>query len=329
MPMTTPLSDHLRAQVHSQLAALERAGLPVADAVGMLQLPGSQQARVTRVVRDLRQGRPLADAGADAGLFTPLETAVLRAAILGGSPAIAHERLGKSAAARARRAAQLRARLAMPLFVLAIALFVQPLPALISGSISGGEYLWHSVGTLTIIAGCIAALMRVIRRHSGGSEGPGRIAVEQTLLRLPVIGDLLTRAQAQTFFENLALLLGSGVAMFDALPAAASTLSFRTLRARFNTLLPLMQGGATLATAAATLDCLGNEVVIGMIATGEGSGTLPELLTRYAQGEGQQVAERQELLATWIPRIVYFVIAAWMAQGLIGGARLPARPELM
>jgi general secretion pathway protein F len=325
LPMSTPLSDHLRAQVHSQLAALERAGVPVADAVGMLRLPRAVQERVTRVARELRAGRPLADAGADGGLFTPLEAAVLRAATLGGSPASAHERLGKSATARARRAAQLRARLLMPLFVLTIALFVQPLPALVSGSIGGGEYLWRSVGTLTMLAGGVAALQHLIRRHSGGSEGPGRIAIEGALLRLPFIGELLTRAQAQAFFENLALLLGSGVAMFDALPAAASTLSFRTLRARFDTLLPLMQAGASLATAARTLDCLGNEAVIGMIATGEGSGTLPELLTRHAHGEGQLVSERQELLATWIPRIVYGALLLWMAMGLIGGASLPRR----
>ena len=59
-----------------------------------------------------------------------------------------------------------------------------------------------------------------------------------------------------------------------------------------------------------------------MIATGEGSGTLPDLLARYAQGEGQLVSERQEMLATWIPRIVYGALLLWMAMGLIGGASL-------
>ncbi len=323
--MSTRLPDPLRAQVQSQLAALERAGLPVADAVGMLRLPGHLQDRVTRVARELRHGRPLADAGADAGLFTPLEAAVLRAALLGGSPAIAHERLGKSAAARAKRMSQLRARLAMPLFVLAIALFVQPLPALIAGAISGSQYLWRSAGTLMLLAGCIATLAHLIRRYRGDSDGTGRIAIENALLRLPVIGELLARAQAQTFFENLALLLESGVAMFDALPAASATVSLRTLRARFDTLLPLMQGGATLAIAVGTLDCFGNNVVASMIATGEGSGTLPEMLARYAQGEGRQVAERQDLLATFVPRIIYVVVAAWMAQGLIGTSVLPRR----
>jgi len=317
--MTKLLSDETRAQVHAQLAALERAGVPVADAVGLLRLPREQD-RVTRLVRDLRQGASLADAGARAGLFNPLETTVLRAAILGGSPAEAHERLARSAAASARRSGQLRARLMMPLAVLAIALFVQPLPALISGSIGAGAYLLQSVGSLLLLAGCAVAAKELARRFDAGGEGPGRIASEQLLLRLPLIGDLLVRGQAQTFFENLGLLLGCGVPMFSALPAATATLSVRTLRQQFDQLLPLMQAGASLSNAARTLDCLGNPAVIGMIATGEGSGKLPELLSRYAQGEGKLVSERQEMLATWIPRIVYAVILMWMAYSLIGGA---------
>lgn len=317
--MSKLLPDQDRAQIHAQLAALERAGVPVADAVGMLRLPHAQD-RVARVVRDLRQGKALADAGAKAGLFTPLETTVLRAAILGGSPADAHERLGKSAAARARRSAQMRSRLLMPLAVLAVALFLQPLPALVSGSIGAGTYLMQSVGTLLLLAGCAAAARELARRFGVSSEGPGRIAIERLLLRLPVFGDLLVRGQAQTFFENLALLLGCGVPMFTALPAATATLSLHTLRQQFDRLLPLMQAGASLSNATRTLDCLGNPAVVGMIATGEGSGNLPELLTRHAQGEGTLVSEQQEMLATWIPRIVYALILLWMAYSLIGGA---------
>ncbi len=317
--MQHPLPDPIRAQMHAQLAALERAGVPVADAVGMLRLPPAQD-RVASVLRGLRQGQSLADAGARAGLFTELETAVLRAAILAGSPADAHERLGRSAAASARRTAQMRARLLMPLAVLAIALFLQPLPALISGSISTGSYLMQSVGTLLLLAGCATAASALTQRLRVSADAPGRAAIERLLLRMPVLGDLLVRGQAQVFFENLALLLGCGVAMFTALPTATATLSIRCLRDQFDRLLPLMQAGASLSSAARTLDCLGNPAVIGMIATGEGSGSLPEVLTRYAQGEGRQVSDRQEMLATWIPRIVYALILLWMAQGLIGGA---------
>jgi len=317
MALTTP-PDAVRAQMHAQLAALERAGVPVSQALAMLRLPGLQS-RIGKTVSLLGQGHNLADAGHQAGIFTPFESTVLGAAIQAGSPAIAHERLATAAAARARRNAQVRARLAMPVFVLAIALFLQPLPALIAGTISGADYLLSTVGVLLLLAGCIAALSHFARLHSQGLEGPGRSQVEALALRVPLLGDLVQREQAQVFFENLALLLNCGLAMFDALPAATRTLSWQTARLQFGGLLPRMQAGASLSDALRSLTWPGLDTVIGMAATGEGSGRLPDLLARYAAAEGSLLSDRREQLATWIPRIAYALIVVWMAQGVLGG----------
>lgn len=308
-----------RAEVHQQLALLERAGVAVIQAVGMLRLPG-EQARVAKTQRGLEQGLDLAEAGIRAGLFAPFEARVLAAALQAGSPALAHERLGAAAAAQSRRASQLRARLAMPAFVFAVSLFVQPLPALIAGSISGGSYLAQTVGVLLELAVLLALAGHLLRRFGSTGEGMGRLVVETVAINVPIVGPMLVRSQAQVFFENLALLLASGVSMFDALPTAASTLWMRAVRVQFEGLLPQMQAGATLANAARSLGCLGNREVIGMLATGEASGRLPELLAHYARAEGVEIASMQDQFATWLPRIIYAAIALWMAAGLIAGA---------
>jgi general secretion pathway protein F len=318
-PRISPLPDAQRAAIHAQLAALERAGLPVSDALGMLRLGPGLQSRVAGAKRLLARGQNLAAAGAAAGLFTPLETTVLRAAIQAGSPAIAHERLASAATASARRGKQVRARLLLPLFVLAVALFVLPIPALMSGALGIASYLLQSVGVLLLLAAALALLRYVARLHAGGTVGPGRDAVEALLLRLPVFGEVLVRSQAQRFFENLALLVGSGVAMFEALPVATQTVSLLTMRADYQRLLPMLQDGMPLSLAVAALDYPGNPNVVGMIATGEGSGELADLLSRYAQGEGALVASRIDQLATWIPRIVYAILVVWIAQGVLGG----------
>lgn len=320
-----PLTASERAEVHAQLAALERAGLPVAQAVGLLRGSAAQQSRWAPVLAALGKGRNLAQA--TVGLFTPLETAVLRAAIEAGSPAIAHERLGAAAAAQARRSKQLRARLLFPLAVFAIALFLLPLPALIAGNIGGGAYLMQSLGRLLALAGIMAVLQYAARRYAHGSGGSGRTALESLALRLPVLGELMVRRQAQVFFENLALLLGSGVAMFDAVPVAVDTLTVEAVRDDYGQLLPRLQSGQTLAQAVSALAYPGNSAVVGMIATGEGSGELPQLLARYAQAEGKLVAERTDTLATWIPRLLYVVLAVWMAQGIFAGFAPVTRPD--
>lgn len=323
--VSRPLTASERADVHAQLAALERAGVPVAQAVGMLRGAPAQQARWAPVLAALGKGRTLAQA--TVGLFTPLETAVLRAAIEAGSPALAHERLGAAAAAQARRGKQLRARLLFPLAVLAIALFLLPLPALIAGNIGGGAYLMQSLGPLLALAGIIAVLQYAARRYTLGNGGSARAALEMLMLKLPLLGELLVRRQAQVFFENLALLLGSGVAMFAALPVAVDTLTVEIIRDDYSQLLPRVQAGQTLAQAVTALAHPGNAAVVGMIATGEGSGELPQLLARYAEAEGKLVAERTDTLATWIPRLVYLMLAVWMVQGILGGFAPVVRPS--
>ena len=314
------LPDDLRAQMHAQLAALERAGVPPAQAVGMLDLPGAWKPATARAARALARGQSLADAGAAAGLFTPLEAGVLRAAIHAGSPAIAHERLGAAAALRAKLAKQVRARLLLPLFVLALALFLQPLPALVSGSLSGGGYLLHSVGTLMLLAACWALVGHLRQRAAAVPDSPARLAIEAVALQVPVFGPLWRRNEVQRGVESLALLLESGVSMFTALPLAAGTVRLRAVRAQFDQLLPSMQGGATLASAVSALDGIDHHALSGMIATGEGSGQLPEMLSRWAGAEAQELEAQQAQLAAWLPRIAYVIVAAWMAQGLLGGA---------
>lgn len=314
------LPDDLRAQMHAQLAALERAGVAPAQALGLLDLPGEWKTAAARASRALAQGQSLADAGGAAGLFNPLETSVLRAAIHAGSPAVAHERLGAAAALRAKLAKQMRARLLLPAFVLALALFLQPLPALIGGYLSGAGYLQQSAGTLLLLGACVALAGYVRRRAAAAADSPGRLALEALALQLLVIGPLIRRAEAQRGIENLALLLESGVSLFEALPLATGTVRFHAVRAQFARLLPLVQGGATLTTAVRALEGVDHGVLAGMIATGEGSGRLPEMLTRWAQAQAREVQSQQEQLAAWLPRIAYFAIAAWMAQGLLGGS---------
>lgn len=320
--MSSPLPDEPRSRMHVQLAALERAGVPPGRALAMLELPAPWAAAARRAAAALQGGKPLPQALADAALVTPLEFAVLRAATVGGSPALAHERLGAAAAAAAARWKQMRARLLMPAFVLALALFVQPLPGLIAGYIGGGEYLLRTVGTLVLLAALVAGLGHLRQRLD--LDGPARAPLEALLLQLPLIGPLLLRGARQRWLENLALLLEAGLPAADAAAAAAGTVRLYLLRERCERLVPMLHGGASLATAVRSVDGLLDASAIGMIATGEGSGRLPELLARHAAAEGREVAASQQQLATWLPRIAYLLVAAWMAQGLIGGAGILA-----
>jgi type II secretory pathway component PulF len=55
--------------------------------------------------------------------------------------------------------------------------------------------------------------------------------------------------------------------------------------------------------------------------TGEESGTLPEMLMRYAAIETAAIGHFHEQVATWLPRFVYLLVALKVALGIfaLGG----------
>lgn len=318
--MSAPaLAPALRSRLHLQLAALERAGIAPLQAVDSLDL-GPEAAPRQRSARGfLMQGKPLAQAGRLAGLFTVMEAAVIAAAAQGGSPARAHQRLGEQAAFEDGQLKRMRGRLLLPAFVAFAALVILPLPALVAGSLGPATYLLR----LLLIAGGVLGLLalgrELLRRQAAAEDWPERAVLESLALGLPVFGPLLARQQVQRFIEYLALLLDCGLPAAEAVRHAASTLRLQCIREDFEDAVPALQGGHSLQAVAGGWRYVADPTLVGMIGTGEGSGRLPELLARYAKAEADALDSRIDSLATWLPRLVYLLLAVLLAWQLIGG----------
>ena len=136
------------------------------------------------------------------------------------------------------------------------------------------------------------------------------------------------RRNNRDFFSSMALLLEAGIPMFDALPKAVETIGNCVIREDFSRIKPCMQQGATLAQAVEQLIYGGNAQVIGYIQTGESSGTLPEMLLRFADAETAAIQHFQQEVVAWLPRIVYGLLALWMAYSILtGSAFMPRLPQ--
>lgn len=308
--MVRALSEQQRGDLHRQLAALERAGVPPLQAYALLDGDPQVRAAAQRTLTRLRQGQSIAVAGGGAGLFSEFEAAVLVAALEGGSPALAHERLGERAAASARRQSQLRARLLLPIFVLGLALFLLPLPALIAGQITAGAYLAASLGRLLLLAALLLLLMHGWRQLA---SSPALGAVEAWLRVTPIAGDLLLRSATQTFWEQVALLLGSGLPLHSAVEIALPTVRWPALRREYALLLDRLRAGQTLAQAVRELRHPDSAMLSSIVSSGEGSGKLAESLERYARAAGESLQQRIDWLAVLLPRIAYGALLLWLA----------------
>jgi len=327
--MTKPaplLSLTTRATLFANLAALEKAGVPVERAFATLSLPPAEQPRLLTMRQQLAQGRDLALAGQKAGLFTVLEVTLLQAATSSGSPAFVYQRLAERYAHKARHLKAMKSRLLMPLAVFVIALLVQPLPGLVSGAVGIGGYLGRSIGPLVLLAILLMLGRHLLLRLENSRPGAGRHDLDGLLLAIPLFGVAHARRNARDYFESLGLMLEAGLPMFEALPKAGATLGNSLLRERFAGLQQRVLDGEPLAQAILPLDFPGKPMLASLIRTGEASGTLPATLLGYARRETQSLDDFQEQLAIWLPRLVYAGLVVWMASGLISGGGFP--PEI-
>ena len=202
-----PLPYAVRAELFLQLARLEAAGLPYERAMATIALPTPEAKRRLKAMQALAgRGLDAAKAGAQSGLFTSLEARMVRAALIAGSPAPTYQRLAESYSQRARQWSAMRSRLMLPALVLAIALFVQPLPALVGGAIGVKGYAWQVIWPVLLIAALVAVLRMLWMR---GGEAKGKSFHQ----RIPIYGPIFVRTNLRDFFESLALLLEAGAPM--------------------------------------------------------------------------------------------------------------------
>jgi len=316
-----PLPYRLRAELYAQLEQMENAGLPFDRAFALLRLPKRFQARAEAMRALLAKGVEFAAAGEQSGLFTQLDSRLIRAATNAGSPEKMYRRVADYYTDRARQLAVMKSRLMLPAAIGLLALLVQPIPALIGGSLTVVSYVWRVLRPLLLIAAlvyCVRALLRLNNRSAGKS----------VYQRLPLYGRIFVRQNLCDFFESLALLLEAGASMLEALPAALDTVMDGAIRSELQKLRPRIAKGSSLTDALPGVGYVTDERLIQFVRTGEAGGKLPEMLLRHTRMETESINGFLEQLALWIPRVVYGAVAAWMAYGFLsGGGFMPNLPN--
>jgi general secretion pathway protein F len=177
----------------------------------------------------------------------------------------------------------------------------QALPFLTRALIAVSDFV-RSYGWIVAVAGAIAAFLvnRSLRVEAV------RLRWHQRILTLPVVGVLSRTLNTARFASTLSILVGSGVPMLRSLQAAAETVTNLAMRSRVLDALTRVREGFSLAKA---MRAGGDEetqagklklfppVLIHLIASGEATGKLPEMLARAADIHSRE-AERRALFFT-------------------------------
>ncbi len=282
--------------VTRQLAMLLRAGSTLEESLGAIAGQAERPA-ARRVLLDLRgqvqEGYSLSDALARAPKsFPPYYRAVVAAGLAAGRLGDVLERLAEHLEKSRKLTGKMLAALIYPVILAFVALSViallmvfvvpavveqfdtlgQDLPALTRGVIATSEFI-RNWGWAVIALGGLAAWL--LRR---GLLVPGfRLRWDRFMLRLPLIGRVISSVNAAQFARTFATLSGSGATVPESLQAAAGSVSNQVFRRATGEVRRSVEEGRSLQVALRSANIF-PPMLVHMVASGERGSQLPKMM---------------------------------------------------
>src|SRR6266702_4605844 len=323
-----------------QFATMINAGLPLVQALDILaqQTENKRLAETTRqVVYDLESGHTLADAlRKHPKAYSDLYVNMVAAGEAGGILDTILVRLAQfleknDAIVRKVKGAMIYPAVIISVAVIAISVLLifviptfqnmfasvnleLPLPTRIVIGMSNllKHYWWAILG----VAGVI--VFGTTRYYK---TAPGRLQIDAMLLRMPVLGDVLRKSAVSRFTRTLGTLISSGVSILDGLEITARTAGNMVIHNAVMESRASIAGGETIAGPLQKSKVF-PPMVISMIAVGEQTGGLDEMLSKIADFYDDEVdAAVSALLALMEP--VMIVVLGVIVGGMVIAMYLP------
>jgi general secretion pathway protein F len=319
-----------------QLATLTRAGLPLVECLETLdeQVERTSLKRVLAHVRQqVREGRALADAlQAHPRIFSSIYVNMVRSGEASGALDAVLSRLADYTEGQARLLRTVQSALTYPILMVLVAgsilIFLlayvvpqvtqifsetgQSLPIATKLLIGVSSFLANHWWELTLMGACgMLAFFRFLRTVTGRSWW------DRFVLRLPWIGRLLHRLNIARVARTLGTLLASGVPILTALSIVTQLVSNTTLRRVLEEARASVQEGESLITPLKRSGLFPG-LFLQMIAVGERSGELEQMLSRAAEAYDDEVATAlsrltsilEPLTILFMGGIVLFIVLA-------------------
>jgi type IV pilus assembly protein PilC len=149
----------------------------------------------------------------------------------------------------------------------------------------------------------------------------GRLQIDSLLLRLPVLGDVIRKSAVSRFTRTLGTLISSGVSILDGLEITARTAGNMVIHNAVMESRSSIAGGETIA-APLQKSKVFPPMVISMIAVGEQTGGLDEMLSKIADFYDDEVdAAVSTLLSLMEPMMI--VVLGVIVGGMVVAMYLP------
>lgn len=327
------------ALIIRQLATLVRAAIPLEQALKAVadQTEGERARNVVLGVRTrVLEGHTLADGlGQFPHIFPEIDRATVAAGEQAGHLDVVLERLADYAEARQSRGAALATALYYPAFlvVTAIGVVMFLMSYVIPRIVVVFEHCHNQLPLVTRMlvatSDFMAAWWWLLLAAAVGAALAVRAALQRVevrrawhlrLLGLPVIGRVVRSSNAEQFARTLAILSASSVPVLEAMRIAAATMSNLPMREAVLAAAARVREGAPIARSLGASG-LFPPLTIQLIASGEASGTLDDMLARAADHLEREVdntvRRAQALLGPIVLLFMALIVVTIMASVLI------------
>jgi general secretion pathway protein F len=315
-----------------ELATLLQSSVPVDRALAICaELAESQSLRgiIADVLRQVRGGKSLADAlEAQGGVFSRLYVNMVRAGQASGTLAAVFQRLSESETAEAEWRSHLVSALVYPVLLTIVAIasllvlmnfviprFAQvfdstgmPMPASTALLLWIGETL-QTCGWLLLL-GLVGAgflLRRAVRTPQG------RERWDRMLLRVPVLGELLRKAETARFARTMSTLVGHSVPLVESLRIVKETVTNHVMAASLEGVIQGVKRGEGVALPVERAGTF-PPLAAHLLRVGEETGQLDVMFERLASTyENQTRVALRRFTALFEPAVI-------LTMGVVVGA---------
>ncbi len=149
----------------------------------------------------------------------------------------------------------------------------------------------------------------------------GRRNVDSLMLKLPVLGDLLRKSAVSRFTRTLGTLISSGVSILDGLEITAKTAGNRVVHDAVMQSRASIAGGDTIA-APLEKSKVFPPMVLSMIAVGEQTGGMDEMLSKIADFYDEEVDVAVGALLSLMEPVMIVVLGV-IVGGMVVAMYLP------
>jgi type IV pilus assembly protein PilC len=323
-----------------QLATMVAAGLTLIRALGILaeQTDSKPLAAVITSMRgDIERGLSFSQAvSKHPKVFPTVYIAMVRSGEVGGMLDMVLLQLASMLEKQLELRRRVKSAMSYPIavggiiivIVSAMLLFIVPMFEAMYKDLGGSlpvptQILINVSGFLTskwwLILGFTIGVVTILKRWK--ATPTGRLAFDRLKLRLPIMGQIVQKTAIARFCQTLAALARSGVSIMEALDIVADTAGNAVVAAAINDAREHVRVGESVSAALMNHDVF-PQMVVQMMAVGEETGALDEMLDKIGEFYDAEVSATVDALTSLIEPLLMVVMGISVG-GMVVSLYLP------